>query len=320
MRHWVLLFSVFVLALSAYAGEFDQQPAEYWSEVLATKDFKGVLSVFQVGPKVEWPPVHSVKYADEKDKNLVTQGAEFRKLGELLAHGLEDYERQLQDIPSEQFCERCESLLAMRQQFLRHPSYFNLILVDSINRVLYVNLAERLALADEIAPCLLPLLGRLGSFRPDLQQLLSMTNAEFNKSMLGESAYRSASSIEQLKMLWSTLEPDTPFMMPADTLGLPTFQLMKKRDIPALLSRLVMSDLYIHTLLPALVQYRQKAEAYSPTATYQQIKAVVGREARAPESLGVVPFGVSRAASAVNYLLQDIQSGKNRKQLLFSLP
>ena len=320
MRNLVLIFSVFVLALSAYAGEFEQQLAEYWSEVLATKDFKEVLSVFQVGPKVEWPPVHSVKYADEKDKNLVTQGVEFRKLGELLAQSLEDYERQLQDIPSEQFCERCESLLAMRQQFLRHPSYFNLILVDSINRVLYVNLAERLALADEIAPCLLPLLGRLGSFRPDLQQLLSMTNAEFNKSVLDESAYRSASSIEQLKMLWSALEPDTPLMMPKNTLNLPTFQLMKKRDIPALLSRLVMSDLYIHTLLPALVQYRQKAEAYSPTATCQQIKAVVGREARAPESLGVVPFGVSRAASAVNYLLQDIQSGKNRKQLLFSLP
>jgi len=147
-----------------------------------------------------------------------------------------------------------------------------------------------------------------------------MTNAEFNKSVLDESAYRSASSIEQLKMLWSALEPDTPLMMLKNTLDLPTFQLMKKRDIPALLNRLVMSDLYIHTLLPALVQYRQKAEAYSPTATYQQIKAVVGSEAHAPESLGVVPFGVSRAASAVNYLLQDIQSGKTRKQLFFSLP
>ncbi|HOG51265.1 MAG TPA: hypothetical protein PKY10_11815, partial [Lentisphaeria bacterium] len=147
MRNLVLLFSVFMLALSAYAGEFDQQPAEYWSEVLAANDFKGVLSVFQIGPKVEWPPVHSAKYADEKDKTLVTQGVEFRKFGELLAHDLEDYERQLQGIPSEQFCERCESLLAMRQQFLCHPSYFNLILADSVNRVLYVNLAERLAFA-----------------------------------------------------------------------------------------------------------------------------------------------------------------------------
>ena len=39
-------------------------------------------------------------------------------------------------------------------------------------------------------------------------------------------------------------------MMPTDALGLPTLQLMKKRDIPALLNRLVTSDLYIHTLCP----------------------------------------------------------------------
>lgn len=318
MKHLVFLCAVCLLTVSTYAGASDKQPAEYWSEVLAANNFDDVLSVFQAGPKVEWPPVHSAKYADEGNKTLMAQEAEFRKLGELLAHGLENYEQQLQDIPSEQFCERSRSLLAMRQHLLRHPSYFNLILVDSINRVLYVNLAERLALNDDVAPCFLSLVERLGSFRPNLQQVLSMADTELNKALVDESAYRSASSVQQLKMLWSALVPGAPLMMPRNLFNLPTFQLIKKQDIPVLLNRLVTSDLYIHTLLPALIEYRQQSEAYSPTSTYQQIKAVLGRETQAPESLGVVPFGVSRAASAVSYLLQDIQSGKTRKLLLFS--
>ncbi|MGI6496482.1 MAG: hypothetical protein ACOX5G_10435 [Kiritimatiellia bacterium] len=312
------LFAVCLLAVPAFAEDSNKRPSEYWSEVLSANKFDDVLAVFQAGPKVQWPTVHSTNYADNENKALMDQEAEFRKLGELLAHRLEEYEQQLQDIPSEKFCERSELLLAMRQHLLRHPSYFNLILVDSINRVLYVNLAERLALADDVAPCLLSLVERLGSFRPNLQQVLSMTNEELNKVLVDESTYRSASSVEQLKMFWSALEPGTPLMMPRNLFNLPTFQLMKKQDIPVLLNRLVTSDLYIHTLLPALIQYRQQSEAYSPTSTYQQIKTVLGRETQAPESLGVVPFGVSRAASAVNYLLQDIQSGKTRKLLLFS--
>jgi len=318
MKRLTFLCAVCFLAVSAYASESNKQPSEYWSEVLSANEFDDVLSVFQSGPKEQWPTVHSVDYIDDENKSLMAQEAEFRKLGEILAHGLEDYEQQLKDLPPEQFCKHSKSLLAMRQHLARHPSYFNLILIDSINRVLYVNLAERLALADNISPCLLTLAERLGSFRPNLEQVLSMADAELNKTVVDESAYRSASSVEQLKMLWSALEPGTPLMMPRNLFNLPTFQLMKKQDVPVLLNRLVTSDLYIHSLLPALIQYRQQSEAYSPTSTYQQIKAVLGREAQAPESLGLVPFGVSRAASAVNYLLQDIQSGKTRKLLLFS--
>ena len=317
-RQRIIFLCAVWLVSSSYASEPDKQLAGYWSEVLSASDFADVLAVFQSGPKKQWPIVHSADYVGDENNPLMAQEAEFRKLGEVLAHRLEDFEQQLKDLPPEEFCERSEALLTMRQHLARHPSYFNLILIDSINRVLYVNLAERLALSEHISPCLLTTVERLGIFRPNLEQVLSMANLELKKAVVDESVYRSASSVDQLKILWSALEPGTPLIMPRNLYNLPTFQLMKKQDIPVLLNRLVASDLYIHSLLPALIQYRQQSEAYSSTSTYQQIKAVLGRETQAPTSLGVVPFGVSRAASAVNYLLQDIQSGKTRKLLLFS--
>lgn len=318
MRRLALLCAIIFLGCSVQAAETDSRVFDYWSNLLADNDFAALLAVFRSGPKEEWPAVHSPDFASSAKELRPSQQADFRKLGEKLARGLEHYERSLKEQPTAQFCDNSKSLLSMRQHLAHNPSYFNLILVDAINRVVYVNLSERLTRAEDPSPCLLTLVEQLGSFRPNLVQVLSMVNAELNKPIMDAVAYRSASDVEQLKMLWSTLEPGTPLMMPRDPLNLVTYQLMTKQDIPVLLNRLVVSDLYIHSLLPALIQYRKAVESYSPAATYQEIKAVLGRETQAPESLGVVPFGVTRAASAVSTLLQDVQSGKTRKQLFFS--
>lgn len=318
MRRLAVLCAIIFLGCFVQAAETDSRVLDYWSSLLADNDFAAVLAVFRSGPKEEWPAVHSPDFASSAKELKPSQQADFRKLGEKLARRLEHYEQNLKEQPTAQFCDNSESLLSMRQHLAHNPSYFNLILVDAINRVIYVNLSERLTRAEAASPCLLTLVEQLGSFRPNLVQVLSMANAELNKPILDAVAYRSASDVEQLKMLWSTLEPGTPLMMPRDPLNLATYQLMTKQDIPVLLNRLVISDLYIHSLLPALIQYRKAVESYSPAATYQEIKAVLGRETQAPESLGVVPFGVTRAASAVSTLLQDVQSGKTRKQLLFS--
>jgi hypothetical protein len=318
MKHLVFLFFGFVWVVSTDAGESEKPPVEYWSEVLSANNFDDVLSVFQAGPKVEWPTIHSAKYTDEENKNLMAQEAEFRKLGERLAHKLEDYERQLQNIPLEQFCERSGSLLVMRQHLLRHPSYFNLILVDSINRVLYVNLVERLAHAKNVPPCLLVLAENIGKFHPNLQHFLTLAEEELGKNILEKEGYSSASDAERLTLLWSAIEPEATLMFPKNVLDIGTYQLIKKQDMPLLLNRVTFSDLYIHSLLPALILYRQEADVYSPLDSYQQIKDVLGQEERVKESLGSQAFDVSRAASAVNHLLQDIQSGKTRKLLFFS--
>lgn len=313
----VILYVACMLAVSSNASELNKQGLAYWSELISAHEFADVLSMFKAGPKEQWPPVHSVDYAGYDKEHLRDMGIEFRKLGELLVHGLEDHERALRQLSTEQFCENAESLLAMRRHIARSPSYFNFIIIDSINRVLYVNLAERCASEDNLSPRLLTLVELLGSFRPDLEQLRLMANSELNKAVVDEALYSSASPAEQLKMLWSALEPKSLMFAPDNALNLLTYQLVSVQDIQVLLVRLIQTDLCIHTLLPAFLQYRQECTSYSPAATYQDIKAVIGRYTKAPESLGNDLFGVTRAAPAASYLLEDVQYDKIRGKLLF---
>ena len=306
------------LGYPVQAADTDSRVLDYWSDIFADSDFLAILATFKSGPKEEWPAVHSPDFASSAKELTPFQQAEFRKLGKKLAHGLENYEQSLKGQPTAQFCDNSQSLLLMRKHLAHNPSYFNLILVDAINRVIYINLSERLTHEEDPSPCLLTLVEQLGSFQPNLVQVLSMADAELNKHLLDDVAYRSASDREKFKMLWPVLSPDTPIMIPRNPINLFTYQLMGTQDIPSLLSRLVNSDFYIHSALPSLIQYRRVAGSCSPLATYQEIEAVLGEETRVPESLGATVWGITRAASAVSTLLQDVQSGKTRKQLFFS--
>ncbi|MCD4654657.1 hypothetical protein K8T06_12090 [bacterium] len=320
-KNVIYIFAISFLIFSANAAELPQQPSIYWSKVLSEKDFDDVLSVFQSGPKIQWPLVHSVKYNKYENQTQQQEEAEFHRLGDSLVYRLEEYEMKLQAVPSEEFCERSESLLSMRQHIAYHPSYYNLILVDSINRILYVNIAERLALAEQTTPCILTLVDQIGEYQLDLLQLRKMTGVELNKKIVDDSAYLSSSDANRLNLLWTSFGSEETInqLLPRNLEDMSTFQLIKKQNIPALISRLVRSDYFIHSILPIFIEYKEKAEKYDSTDNYQQIESVLGREHQTPESIGVVHFGLSRAASAVYYHLLDIQSGKLRKQLSFSL-
>lgn len=308
-------------AVPRHDGQLDTQALVYWSDVLAATNFADVVMIFQAGPMYEWPPIHSVEYYCEENRSAMAQSAAFRPLAELIAHRLEEFERTLPHIPPEDFYEFAEPLLSMRKEFMRHPSYINLILVDSINRILWVNLAEKLALSDEISPDLVDFSKSLGSFRPSLISLGVITENELNIPIVHTSEYLTASDDERLKMLWSCLDSaeDSFIMLPKEPFDLPTYQLMRKQNMAALVLRLVISDLYINSLLPTLIHYRNKDENYSPNVQYQHIKSILGRDAPTPHSLGVEPFGASSAASSLSYFLRDILSGDMRAQLLFSL-
>lgn len=315
----LLIFCLLVLA-SISRSEAAQNPVMlYWDELVQPGDFKKALDAFCGGPKHDWPAVFSMKYSSSLEEPVVAEQVKLRELSETLLRGLETYEAVMRTNALPNFVSQSDALLAMRRQLERNPSYANLVLIDSINRVLFVNLAERMTARDTLSPDLVRLAKHLADFHPDLEQLRTVAEKETRRTLVAQEKF-TGTDRDRFRGLWDALEPNTNPMFPRNADAIGSHALLKGQEIPVLLNRLSLSDYYIRSSLPALIAYRQKAPAYSPTDDYQRIKNVMGQEAKVSPSLGVEIAGPKRAASAVNELLQDVRSGRVRSRLLFSSP
>ena len=313
---YCLYLFLFIAQGEMALGNVDQ----YWSGVFKEADFHKTLAVFRDGPAEVWPAVHSIKYAESLPESNRVQQLVFQQLSERLVHDLELFEQSLHEQGVTEFTKSIEELLSLRRHIGHNPSYINLILVDTINRIAFVNLAERLVSSKSLSPELIAGIEKLREYHPDMQQMRFLAEMETRKKLADANEYDTASDVERLKTLWTTLEPDTTPAFPKNILEIGTYQLLQNQDIPLLLNRLMMSDFYICSALPDLVRYRQNVKDFSPDDTYQQIKTVLGEETKTAESLGAQFWGQHRAASTVNEVLQGVRSGKVRSQLYFSLP
>lgn len=290
-----------------------QDAAGYWHSV-AAGGFTNVLATFEREPIQPWPPVVSVAAAQSSAGPQAT----FRDISEQLAQQMEAYERDLRNLSSADFAKNARRLLAMRDHLCREPSYVNLVLLDAINRVLYVNLVTRLAASDPVTPAIAKIVDDLALCRLDLQAFRVLVETELGRSVVDGAAFATASDMERLKLLWSALEPDTQPMFPKDVQHIGTHELLKRQSLTLLLNRSIMSDFFIRSSLPAFSAYRQKAESYSSQDSYQQIKAVLGQDERVNQSVGSDLLGIRRAASVVSDVLQSLHSGRLQQQLLFT--
>ncbi len=316
--HFLLLCLLLFPSISQ--AEAVQSPVmQYWTQIVEPGDFKKSLDAFCGGPKHDWPAIFSETYSSSLEEPVAREQARFRKLSDTLVCGLETYEAMMRTNALPAFVRQSGDLLTMRHQLERSLSYVNLVLIDSINRVLFVNLAERMIAPDTLSPDLVRLAEQLGHFHPDLEQIRVIAEKETRRSLVAREKFTGTDK-ERLRLLWYALEPDTTPMFPKNVLLMGTYTLLKTQDVPVLLNRLTMSDYYIRSALPALVAYRQKAEAYSSTNDHQQIKSIMGQDTKVSQSVGAEISGTKYAASVVNDLLHDAKVGRTRKLLLFSLP
>jgi hypothetical protein len=317
VSRFLLAILLLLSGVPAVLADTAQSRLEYWQKALPTNDFSAVLSLFKATPAKEWRAVHSVKYASQLKETTAEQQEEYRKLGTALLRQLEQYELNLKDLPPEQFCEQAEALFPMRKHLLKNPSYINLILADTINRVIYVNLAERLARLGEVPSCYQPLLGQLDEYRTDLLQLLPIINAELNTNLVDEVAYQTATNEDRLRMFEKPFENEYLLILPKNGHHAFNYRLVLKQNLQVLLSRLVLSDYSIHTCLPSLARYRKEAKDYTIPYDFPKLEAVLGIETKAPASIGGTRLGVYAATSTAGFL-KIIQSGKMRFMLYFT--
>jgi len=289
-----------------------------WKKVVSTNDFaKTLVSVRTL--QDEWPAIHSVKHAINKDKKSALTQTGYRDVARTFLLGLERYEKVLREMPPEAFCEGADALLDARGHFLKNPGYINYFIADAINRVVFINLGERLAKIGEVPMCYDKIVERLAEFRCDWSLFFEITNRELGANQFSAAKIQAMPLKEKAEAIGKMVGQEQSFFWFApDAHNLYGLRLLEKRSLPPLLTRLASADHDIGGLLPALLSYRRKAVHFSPTDSFQQIQSVLGKESRMPPTMynGDQPF----TAYLANDALRAVCSEKWRMTLYFSDP
>jgi hypothetical protein len=287
-----------------------------WESVLARNEFTNTL--YALAHETSWPVVYSPQHAAKLDAAEEKTQQLFRDLSYRLVVGLQGYVPQMKEMSVPDFARSADLLLDARDRLSNKPSYINMVLIDSINRVLFYNLALRLSTQDVDLPKLSPIVERLRQYKPAMVIFLDVTSTEMGKPLLGELSVATMRDVEIYRKLWPVLEGDAPLVFPKEMQNVGSLTLLNNRDAGLLLWRLALTDYQVNTVLPALVEYRQKVENYSIDDDYQKIKRTIGRELK-HQSLGAEVAGVTLAGEGVSELLYRVRCGKLQQQLLFEV-
>lgn len=196
------------------------------------------------------------------------------------------------------------SLLQDFRDLLMHtPSYADLVIVDTINRVIFVCLSRSIILAKKVSPEVASQVQRLHGFSLQPSVLTYALGAE-PASRAGTAPSRpdalavpavapSASADQMTKRRASQKELDEFCRLLMNASGTTdlndalakarpgsAMQLVEKRDFPALLMLMWGTESYIHVALPWLALYVEKCPDFSLSDGFPKVKTVLGlREA-----------------------------------------
>ena len=316
MKKTIVFGLMGILTALTVAVGAERDVLDNWRNAVSTNDFKKTLaSVRRV--QEEWPAVHSVDYKGKRDGDFDHLQKEYRNVAKTFLLDLEDYERVLREMPPEAFCEGAEALLDARKRFLKYPSYVNYFLADSISRVVYINLGERLAKVGDVPMCYDKIVERLAESRHDLSQIVELVNGEYGTSQISMAVLEALPPTQQIQAVGKAIGEERLFSYPLDDSNMDYgIRILQTCNLPLLLNRLVISDHAVGGELPAWLSYRKKAEHFSPTDSYQQIRAVLGNEPGLPPTLRRLP-GTSVADAASDYL-RTVHSRGWRHSLRFA--
>lgn len=315
MKRTLLILGLSVAHYISAAALTDEQ-IRSWESVLAKNEFTNTLGV--LAHEDSWPVVYSPQYAGKLGASEEKAQQLFRDLSTRLSVGLQEYASQMKEMAVPEFLKSAELLLDARSRLSKKPSYINMVLIDSINRVLVYNLALRLSAEDVDLPMITPLVKRLQHYKPAMPSFLEVTSTEMGRSLLSEPSVGTMQNVDIYRKLWPVLEGDAPLVFPKDIQNVGTFSLLQNRDPGLLLWRVALTDYQVNSVLPSLVEYRQEVEDYSIDDDYQKIKRTIGQELK-HQSLGAKVTGVTLAGQGVSELLYRVRTGKLQEQLLFEV-
>ena len=288
-----------------------------WRNAVSTNDFRKTLTSIK-SLQEDWPAVHSIKHKVNKDSEKALIQTGYRNIAKIFLRGLEYYEKTLREMPPEVFCEGANTLLDVRSRFMKHPSYVNYFLVDSINCIIYVNLGERLIKAEGVPTCYDKIVERLAEFRCGWSLFYELANGEYDAKQMSRAEIDALSIEDKVNAIGNMVgQKQTFFIFPQDMHNLFGLRILEKRSLTALMTRLAMTDHIIGAYLPSVLSYRRKAPHFTLTDSWGQIRSVFGDEPHLPATLWDAQ---PRAASATRDFLEYVRSENWRQRLGFSDP
>lgn len=305
MKHFLLFVLAGLAAVAGRAETVKEAALRRWTELVGEHGFGEVLATVMKEPTLEWPAVHS---ADCPAAGPLD--AEYRDLAGKLLAGLQDFEPGLRDLPQDEFVSRAGAMLALRDRVATQPSYVNHLLADVLNRCVAANVGARLVRDPRVEKGLLGIQEQLARYTVSTESLVAVTMDELGLESPPPDMEDAATDFGRLAALWNFLEPGVPVGWPGSHSPVDAASMLQSRNLLGLACRLVGTDTLIHTHLPSLVLYRERVPEAPRGASYREIKVVLGEKTPAPESLGTMPYGIRRAASAVSELEQEVESGK----------
>ena len=311
------MFGLVVLAFTATVTTgAERDVLNTWKQTVSTNDFKKTLTDMKALQE-EWPAVHSIKHVINKDTEKALLQTDYRNVAKTFWQGLEHYEKELREMSPEAFCTGADALLDVRERFLKHPSYINCFIVDTINRVIYVNLGERLIKAGNLPTCYDRAVERLAEFRCDWTLLYALVNGEYGTKQFSMAEIKELALEYKFEAIAKMIGQEHFFFIPQDAHNLYGMRILETRSSAALPNRLFVSDHIIGAYLPALLSYRKKATHFALEDTLDKIYAVLGDDAWLPPTMWEAK---PHAVKAVNDFLGEVRSRKWQQKLHFSDP
>lgn len=308
MRQFLVFVFIVLVAGPGRAESAKEVELRRWTELVCGHGFFDVLAAVMDDSSLEWPAVHSIAFPVAEREAQVD--SDYRELAGKLLKGMQEFELGLRDLPQDEFVSRAKAMLALRDCITKQQSYVNLLLADVLNRCVAANVGARLVREPHVRKGLLDIQEQLARYTISTECLVAVTMDELGLESTTSNLDDAATDFDRLSALWNFLEPGVPVGWPGSQAFVDADTMMQSRNLLGLACRLVGTDTLIHTHLPSLVLYRERVQAAPRGASYREIKLALGERTPAPESLGTMPYGIRRAASAVSELEQEVESGK----------
>lgn len=281
MTSKILCLAVAVLlpeAVSAATVEPARSDLTVWRSLVEQRSLPALLEEARLGHLPAWPNTASSADRSPRAPEAKAEQVELRRLAGCLGGKLVDFRAVLQSAAPQDFLRDAGALLQLRDAVAARPAYVNLLLADSVNRLLFVAVARRMAADGTASPEIQALVSRLRSFTVNPADLAARVEEERGAPVVTKEGAEKAAPGVLFYSLLGALTGGLEHGLFLATQGVENLELPRMIEQPdwgRLLYRLWLTDQKIGIVLPLTAEYARKAGRVSAGDGYDKVRSTL---------------------------------------------